>query len=175
MAQRQLDVTNTFLPSAFLAEAKQLLKVSRQFALVRSKNVEDKHDACWNDAMGSADPDCSICGGSGYVFDEFTAKVIIYEKEPHGMSDGAGSLQTQAGKIERVNAVMWTTPTYANKMFNDDIVIFPHTVRAHNPQVEYVIMNKVPYHIFGNRAMMYRFELFKTIGEQTRTTSGREI
>lgn len=175
MSQRQLDATNTFLPSSFLQEVKQLMKVSRQFALVRSKNPGDKHDACWNDAMDQADPDCIVCGGSGYNFNEFVAKVVIYEKEPHGMSDGAGSLATQGGKIERVNAVMWVLPFYGERMFNDDIVIFPHTRRANTAQVEYLLMNKVPFHVFGNRAIIYRCELFKTIGEQTRSTSGREI
>ena len=175
MAQRQLAVTNTFMPVARLQEMKMMFAVSNQRALVRSKNEEDKHDACWNDAYEQFDPDCAVCGGSGYIFDEFTPKVVIYFKEPHGMSDGAGSLHTQGGIVERVNAVMWMMPKDAEKTMNGDIVLFPHTRRTTTPQVEFICSNKVPYIVFGNKPVVYRYELFKTIGAETAVETGRDI
>ena len=175
MSQRQLSVTNTFMPRAFLSELKMMFSVSAQRCIVKSKNEDEKHDACWNGAMIQPDPDCTVCGGSGYSFVEFYPRCVIYYKEPAGQGDGAGSFHTQGGKMERVNALMWLLPKDGEKVYNDDIVIFPYNKRVTTPQVEFVAVNKVAYFVFGNRAVVYRYELFKTVGAETVTETGRDI
>ena len=173
MSQRQLSVQNAFVPRSFQHEIKMILMAQKQKALLRSKNESERHLACWSEAMMQPDPDCSVCGGSGYNFIERWVKVVMTTKEARGAVDGASAIHTSAGMIERLSATMWCIPSDAKYISTDDIIIYPYNALTNND--EYVVMNKVPYYVFGDKPFVYRFELFKSTGNQSLDATGRDI
>lgn len=135
---------------------------------------EIKHDACWDDVMEQPDPDCSVCGGSGYLFNNAQNRIpkqaVIYMQRAHGFQGGAGTLHTVAGKQYRVDATMWMSGEVGEEVEEDDIIIFPYS--DYETNVEYTVISKIPYHVWGDRPFVIEFMLFKSIRPEYLTDEG---
>ena len=127
------------------------------------KTTALRHDECWDDVQETPDPDCTVCGGSGYLM-TLGARLrhaVITPKVPHGFQGGAGSLHSVAGKQERVDAEMWMDGEEGEYVKMDDLIIFPYDNTQTN--IEYTVITKIPFVVFGDRPFAYKFMLFKSI------------
>lgn len=156
-------MTNTFVPNSMYQEIRMIIMAQRQMIQHLPKTTVLKHEACWDDVQETPDPDCTVCGGSGYnmATGSRIRRAVITPKVPHGFQGGAGSLHSVAGKQERVDATMWMDGEEGIEVKMDDLIIFPYD--DEQTKVEYTVITKIPYVVFGNRPFAYEFMLFKSI------------
>ena len=156
-------MTNTFVPNSLYQEVRMIIMSLRQRVKHLQKTSELKHSACWDDVQETPDPDCTVCGGSGYLMTAGARfpSAVITPKVPHGFQGGAGSLHSVAGKQERVDAEMWMDGESGEDVKMDDLIVFPYDQGHTN--VEYTVITKIPFVVFGNKPFAYKFMLFKSI------------
>lgn len=170
MSQHQMEISGSFIPHSLWQYIRQIIMVHKQTVLWKGKlrgSNTVKHEECWSDTLEQPDPDCTVCGGSGYIFTAGTGseKILpayITHTKPHGFQGGAGDLHTTAGRQTRVDAVMYMTGDVGRVVETDDIIIFPYRDSRYE-KVEFTVVTKIPYHIWGDRPIMYEFMLFKSI------------
>ena len=164
MASPQWNVAVPVIPRALHADIRKMVMVHGQYVKWLTKSANAKHTDCWDDIMEQPDPDCSVCGGSGYNFAERKVKMVIYEELPHGFQGGAGSLHTTGGKVERLDATAFVAGDVGKNIMKDDLIIFPFD--ASQPNTEFTVITKVPFHVFGNKPIVYKLMLFKSIRDE---------
>lgn len=176
MSQHQLAPSGSFIPNSLYQDFRRAIMMHRQRALWLSKqdtnpDSSNRHTACWNDVLEMSDPDCSVCGGSGFLLDTNRryVKCVIYFDEPHGFQGGAGSLHTVGGKVDRVDAWMYVMGDEGQNIREDDIIIFPPDDVGRR-RFEFTVITKVPYFVFGEKPFLYRIMLFKSIRPEYLTT-----
>lgn len=156
-------MTNTFVPNSLYQEIRMIIMSMRQTVQHLAKTAELKHDSCWDDVQETPDPDCTVCGGSGYLMSVGARirQAVITPKVPHGFQGGAGSLHSVAGKQERVDAEMWMDGEQGIEVKMDDLIVFPYD--DENINVEYTVITKIPFVVFGQKPFAYKYMLFKSI------------
>jgi hypothetical protein len=168
----QLDAFGSMVANINEIYINQIVKYSNQKALWLTKSSQLKHNECWSQTLNMPDPDCSICGGSGYYFEVANNKRIItckyLEKLPHGFQGGVGDLHTIAGHVRRVDANMLVTRAIGNLIKLDDIIIFPHNQPN---QIEYAVVSKYALFVRNNRPIGFRLMLYKQIGNQVNSNN----
>ncbi len=170
MSQHQLGVSGSFVPHSMWQYIKQAIMLHKQTVLWYGKKEQGdsvKHLACWSSTLDQPDPDCSICGGSGFIFSEANQntgilRAFITHKIPHGFQAGAGDLHTTAGRQTRVDAFMYMAGDEGRKVDTNDLIIFPYRISEYR-KVEFTVITKVPNFVFGDRPVFYEFMLFKSI------------
>lgn len=170
MSQHQLGVSGSFVPHSMWFYIREAIMVHKQTVLWKGKKRNDnsvRHEECWSETLMQPDPDCSVCGGSGYIFSpdtdsEAILPAYITHKRPHGFQGGAGDLHTTAGRQTRVDAVMYMAGDVGRKIETNDLIIFPYRDTEYE-KVEFTVITKIPNFVFGDRPIFYEFELFKSI------------
>lgn len=171
-----MDVSGSFIPHSLWHYIKQAIMLHKQTVLWRGKreNIDSvKHLACWSETMDQPDPDCSVCGGSGFIFSQANQntgilRAFITHQKPHGFQAGAGDLHTTAGRQTRVDAFMYMAGDEGRKVDTNDLIIFPYRTSEYR-KVEFTVITKIPNYVFGDRPIFYEFMLFKSIRPETQT------
>ena len=78
MASPQWNIAVPVVPRALYADIRKMVMIHGQYVKWLTKSSSAKHTACWDDVLEQPDPDCSVCGGSGYNFVEKKVKMVIY-------------------------------------------------------------------------------------------------
>lgn len=130
--------------------------INHAFDLYTRKNVVDC--TCINDVYKTADPDCSICGGTGSVggFD----KQPDYSFLGYFMPDTTpqrGQPQreySKAGMLDNLEGNVFTEPKWFDIIHNDDILIWKQ--KGKTTGFELKIMSKFPRFGFNNEIVFIK-------------------
>ncbi len=175
---RQWNASSTFIPKSLLDYVKKMMQVTSHTFLWRGKSIDEptkyKHTECWNETMNQPDPYCTVCNGSGFIYDYNTGnqkimRGVIVPNSPHGFHEGAADLHSTVGLFQRIDAFLYVPSNDGRIIDLDDIIVFPFNVSGYN-NVEYTVINKIPYHTFNNVPILYRFMLFKQIPNVTESS-----
>ena len=78
---RQWNASSTFIPKSLLDYVKKMMQITSHTFLWRGKSIDEptkyKHTECWNETMNQPDPYCTVCNGSGFIYDYNTGNQKI--------------------------------------------------------------------------------------------------
>lgn len=114
---------------------------------------EVRNCPCFNEAYMTADPDCSVCSGTGsitgYTVEPYASFVAAIFLDAEARQDQHQRIVTQAGPVETFDARMYCEAVWYDSIKLNDVIIFKDPSGAVTEGVEMRIITKLPRQ--GNR------------------------
>jgi len=129
--------------------------------LLYSKTLAAKCSEGW--VSGQHDPDCGVCGGSGYTLTPKLLKVLIKQRDAHAQYN-VENMSAVAGINERADFEMLMKFHDGRIIQNDDIIIY--TRKYGMVDIELTVMSKKELPGTFGRTAGWRVLLFKSPKKQ---------